>query len=110
MEPLFPGWNIDCEYDRDGMVQKELSGIAGCNAKKKTDTILPDIIVHERTETKNLLVIELKKDNEKDVCDIKKLKLFTKQSGRYKYNLGLYININNGEFDCTWFKNGEEQD
>ena len=95
MEPLFTGWNIDCEYDRDGQMEKLLLGIKGCNSKKKSNKILPDIIVHHRVKqgsAHNLLVIELKKDATEDVCDKKKLELLT-ANGHYQYQLGLYINI-----------------
>jgi hypothetical protein len=111
MEVLFNGWNVDCEYDRDGQREKFLLGIKDCNNKKKTDKILPDIIVHRREKSgleNNLLVIELKKDATEDPCDKKKLELLTKVNGYYQYQLGLYININNGAFICTWYKNGEK--
>ncbi len=62
MEAHFRGtWNVDCEYDRDGQVRKTLEGIAQCDGRK-TDNILPDIIVHHRGyegRLHNLLVIEL---------------------------------------------------
>ena len=109
MEPLFAGWNIDCEYDRYGTALKELEGIAECDDKRKTDRILPDIIVHRRREDDNLLVVELKKNDPEDLCDFRKLELFTALNGNYRYQLGLYININNGAFNCVWFKDGAEQ-
>ena len=31
LEPLFPNWNIDCEYDRDGQKLKLLIGIQECD-------------------------------------------------------------------------------
>lgn len=111
MEPHFrPEWNVDCEYDRDGQVRKTLEGIAHCNAQKETDDILPDIIVHHRTgegRAHNLLVIELKKAAAVDVCDQRKLELLTHPGGHYQYQLGLYINIDDGRFACTWYKDGK---
>lgn len=110
LEPLFPKWNIDCEYDRDGLKLKILDGIKECDSDKKTDRILPDIIVHHRNESgpaHNLLVIEVKKNSAENTCDRKKLELLTGE-GRYQYQLGLYININGGTFDCTWYKNGRQ--
>ena len=103
MEKLFLGWNIDCEYNRDKDIVKKLKDTGN------TDRIFPDIIVHKRGEPINLLIIELKKNNAEDPCDHKKLTLFTSQNGKYKYQLGLYVNINGGEFECTWFKNGEKE-
>ena len=76
---------------------------------RKTDTIVPDIIVHHRGSEgrlHNLLVIELKKDAAEDACDRKKLELLTRPDGHYAYQLGLYINIDGGKFACTWYENG----
>jgi hypothetical protein len=39
MEPLFVPWNVDCEYDRAGMVKKYLQGIAQCDEQRETDAI-----------------------------------------------------------------------
>jgi len=64
LESHFKTWNVDCEYDRDGQLQKRLMHIAQCNSRKATDGILPDIIVHHRRgqgQDHNLLVVELKK-------------------------------------------------
>ena len=111
MEPLFaPDWNVDCEYDRDGQARKTLDRIAECDAQRRTDNIVPDIIVHRRRgrgRENNLLVIELKRDAGHDRCDWMKLQLLTQTDGHYAYQLGLYINIANGRFDQTWFKDGE---
>jgi hypothetical protein len=109
MEQHFSTWNVACEYDRDGQVQKSLMGIAQCNSRKATDEILPDIVVHHRRgegRANNLLVIELKKHAEEDVCDRRKLELLTAPTGHYHYQIGLYINIDGGRFGCTWYKDG----
>lgn len=114
MEPYFEGWNIDCEYNRQRMIPKELQDIKACDAQKKTDRIFPDIIVHHRTNEDepsnddNLLVIEIKNDEEEDTCDRIKLELLTNPNGYYKYQLGLYINVGNREFKETWYKDGME--
>jgi hypothetical protein len=114
MEPHFSGhWNVDCEYDRDGLTKKTLEGIAECSTRRTTDEILPDILVHRRERQgrpHNLLVIELKKDAVEDPCDLRKLELMTHPNGHYQYQLGLYINIDGGSFSCTWYKNGRRLD
>ena len=110
LEPHFPGWNIDCEYDRYGDVKKLLEGVRVCDEQRKTDRIFPDVIVHHRTQHgigHNLLVIEMKKDAERDRCDFAKLQGMTDLQGAFCYQLGLYINFNQGHFDRTWFKAGE---
>jgi hypothetical protein len=110
MEPLFTGWNIDCEYDRDGLLKKLLDGIRECDGRS-TAIIYPDIIVHHRNSTgreNNLLAIELKQDAAADACDRTKLELMTRQNGYYQYQLGLYVCIDGGNFILTWFKNGAQ--
>jgi hypothetical protein len=109
MEAGFLGWNIDCEYDRSEQMQKLLAGMRECDEERATDRIFPDIIVHHRGANgpaHNLLVVELKKNAGLDRCDFLKLIGLTDPGHPFGYQLGLYININHGQFDCTWFKNG----
>ena len=109
MEAEFPTWNIDCEYDRSEQLQKLLHGIRDCDEERETDRIFPDIIVHHRGNNgpeHNLLVVELKKRAAYDRCDFEKLQGLTNPALPFCYQLGVYININGGQFDCTWFKNG----
>ena len=91
LESHFNTWNVDCEYDHDGQLQKSLMGIAQCNSRKATNEILPDIIVHHRRgegRDHNLLVVELKKYAEEDACDKRKLELLTAPNGHYQSKLG----------------------
>jgi hypothetical protein len=109
MEPEFPQWNIDCEYDRSERMRKLLDGIRNCDPERETERIFPDIIVHHRGANgpeHNLLVVELKKNANFDRCDFEKLQGLTSPHLAFGYQLGLYINVNRGRFDCTWFKNG----
>ncbi len=74
------------------------------------DAIFPDIIVHHREQTgreHNLLAIELKKNDEADACDQMKLDLMTRPGSRYQYQLGLYINVDGGNFVLTWYRDGD---
>lgn len=111
MEPHFQSaWDVDCEYNRDGRLKKTLEGIKGCLPRKKGDDILPDIIVHRRAQQggkHNLLVVEIKKHSAQDPCDHKKLELMTASKGHYQYRLGLYINVDHGQFTCTWYRDGK---
>lgn len=111
MEKEFAGWNVDCEYDRDGQTKKALMGIKGCVEAKATDEIIPDIIIHRREaqgRENNLLVVELKKSSADDSCDREKLERLTSATGHYQYQFGLYVNIASGRFDCRWFIDGCE--
>jgi hypothetical protein len=110
MEPhLGQEWNVDCEYDRDGEVAKALMGIS--DSQKKTDKILPDIIVHHRGgkgHAHNLLVVELKKDAAEARYDQRKLELLTHPEGYFQYQFGLYINIDSGKFTRIWYKDSRK--
>jgi len=114
LESKFPGWDVDCEYDRDLTAKKLLAGIAECNERRQRDDIFPDIIVHHRGlqgREDNLLAIEIKKNCREDPCDRRKLELLTKQQDNslpYRYQFGLYLNFNfaSKEFDQTWYKRG----
>jgi hypothetical protein len=110
MEGSFPGWDVDCEYNKHGMNIKALEGIQACDEQKKTDRIYPDIIVHKRTNDspieENLLVIEMKRNDACDPCDERKLQLLTDFGREYRYQLGLYINIQDNQFINTWYSNG----
>ena len=79
--PHFPGWDVDCEYNRQGAHPKRV--IVASNNVPATDvdaqTVYPDIIVHHRNTTLNLLVIEAKKTNRRAsvVNDEDKLAAYT---------------------------------
>ena len=87
MQLQFPEWNVDCEYNRDGIDPKKLITFVKNIKSDNTDavSVFPDIIVHLRGTNNNLLVIEAKKSNYsgKD-RDGEKLKAFKKDLG-YKY-------------------------
>ena len=110
LQILFPEWHVDCEYNRKMFnTTKMLEGIKGCSKQKKTDKIYPDIIVHRRATNDNLLVIETKKGEKDDLCDIRKLELFTEKGGKYVYEWGLFIKFLKTEKpSLTWFKNGKK--
>jgi len=110
LQEQFPDWNVDCEYNRKGIETKKLEGIEECEEPKKTDTVYPDIIVHERNTKHNLLVIELKKNDPKYQCDLRKLELFTDIKGEFGYTLGLFIQFDNSRLELKWFKDGKETD
>jgi hypothetical protein len=88
----FPGYNVDCEYNRDGFDVKRLK-LSERQVRVSDDeldavTVFPDIVVHRRgTNEYNLLVIELKKAASKPELtgyDILKLRAFKAELG-YSY-------------------------
>lgn len=116
LEPLFKGWNVDCEYNKhlESSKKMDLSEInpddhksCGCEVCKKNidgeDIKLenrlfrPDILVHQRgTDEGNLIAIELKKEKE---CffDQAKLNALTSLDDDYRYALGVNIYFIDGE-------------
>jgi len=91
IEEEFPGWDVDCEYNRyfdEGkqiavtkklLSTSDVTSVADENAK----TVFPDIIVHHRNKKENLIAIEVKKttnptpDNE----DLEKLNAYKEKLG-----------------------------
>jgi hypothetical protein len=98
LERHFPGWNVDCEYNRDHEDVKRLD-IKRRNVKSddtQATTVSPDIIVHRRNTDQNLLVIEMKKTSsqERDDYDTGKLYAFKHQLG-YKY--AVFLKVKTGD-------------
>ena len=70
IEKEFPDFNVDCEYNRNGMEPKRLDSF-----KRQVDsddiqgvTVYPDIIVHRRGPGNNLVVIEAKTSKNQQAC------------------------------------------
>ncbi len=102
LQQQFAGWDVDCEYNRDGHEPKRLSRSP---RRVSTDdsqgqTVYPDIIVHHRGLADNLLVIEMKKSTnpQSDNEDIDKL-------ARYKehlsYGFALFLRLGTGPHTGT---------
>ena len=86
LEPLFEGWNVDCEYNRDLDSVKRLRMRLKPDGPISDRAVLPDIIVHRRGTPENLLVVEVKKSTNRlpDDQDLRKLEAFQDQLG-YRY-------------------------
>jgi hypothetical protein len=96
LEIFFNGWNIDCEYNRDGVDPKRLHIEKRKIESDNTDatTVFPDIIVHKRGTDQNILVIEIKKTSstEKDEYDLGKLSAF-KTELSYQFAVFLKLGV-----------------
>ncbi|MGR9107915.1 MAG: hypothetical protein ACU843_13380 [Gammaproteobacteria bacterium] len=94
LETFFPGWNVDCEYNRDGYDPKRLNiqprGIQSDDTQ--ATTVFPDIIIHRRGTNDNLVVIEMKKttSQEDDEYDLQKLRAFKNQLG---YQFAIFVKV-----------------
>lgn len=101
LQELFKKYEVDCEYDKHGKYKKTLYGISECSKRHKTDSILPDIVVHKRvTDRFNLIVFEIKSKGDASPCDIKKLELMTAQTGEFKYEWGVFIKFEKTHKGC----------
>jgi len=91
IQKKFPGWQVDCEYNRNRKDSKRLPDYHG-----KSKRVFPDIIIHKRGASDNLLIIEMKKDANKKVGKKEKDRIsdFKKYYG-YKY--GLFMNLKTGK-------------
>lgn len=93
----FQNWNVDCEYNRNGhgdtkTLDLPISHLTSEDAEART--VFPDIIVHQRGTNDNLLVIEVKKSNNRlgTSEDIKKLMAFKSQLN-YQNAVSILIDI-----------------
>ncbi len=102
LEQLVRGWDVDCEYNRQGQYKDIKKRSNGCR-------IRPDINIHHRGHVEsvhNLLVIEVKineteSDSEK-VCE------YTRPPNadrRFQYQFGLALSLKPTP-KLKWFTNG----
>jgi hypothetical protein len=62
LENRFPGWDVDCDYNRLGERRLRLpKALIVSTDDDSGKSVFPDIIVHRRTVPENLLAIELRK-------------------------------------------------
>jgi hypothetical protein len=83
LEPKFPGWHVDAEYNRDGHEVKKANG----------DIVVPDVIVHHRGTPDNLLVIEAKKSTTSEPDDEVLAKLDAFRSSDLRYRHALFVKL-----------------
>jgi hypothetical protein len=111
LQQLFPGYHVDCEYNRMLKPNESKTFISKALLNLKDDkrvsikslnakTVSPDIIVHSRGNNQNnLLVIEFKKGNRNSDFDKKKLKEY-KRFLHYKY--AVFIKLVQMHFTLEW--------
>ena len=91
-EKQFKGYNLDCEYNRNYDDPKR---------RNNGDLMIPDIILQKRgNNDNNIVVIEFKgwwSDVKSQKDDIYKLKELVDPYGKYKYQYGYSIILNNVE-------------
>src|SRR6266700_110417 len=100
LQDEFEGWDVDCEYNRDHHSPDHVKRLQPYTDSIRADdtdakTVFPDIIIHHRGTTDNLLVIEVKKstNQESDERDEQKLQAFKEQ---LTYRYALFLRFNTG--------------
>ncbi len=101
LQEQFPGWDVDCEYNRNHDLQKRL-GLPpkdGESDEPEEQSVFPDVIVHRRGgNDHNLLVVEVKKtgrDESFDEWDRTKLRAF-KDRNELGYKYGYFLKLRTG--------------
>lgn len=95
LTPLFPDFDVDCEYNRDGFNVKRLALHERPVQDDDTEavTVFPDIVVHRRGHNDaNLLVIEVKKASSAVNADYDMLKLEAFK-GELKYRHAVHLTL-----------------
>ena len=101
LRPYFENFDIDVDYNRMGEAPKAV------RYDEKPERVYPDIVVHLRgTNADNMLVIELKKDTNRETKDrdIRKLRAYRRE---LHYRHALFVRFGTGEAagavsECEW--------
>jgi hypothetical protein len=94
LERQFPGWEVDCDYDRLGARTLRLPrGTIVSTDDHLAKSIYPDIVVHQREIPNNLLAIEIRKasNHQPPEHDQQKLRALTDPHLWFAYWIGIYI-------------------
>jgi hypothetical protein len=82
LQPEFPGYKVDGEYNRAGEIKKRVPLSEECDTRKNREgspLAVPDVIVHRRGDNvANVLVLELKKTSNPTGwnCDRERVRAF----------------------------------
>ncbi len=95
-EKQFPGWEIDCEYDRLGDRTLRLPhGTIVSTDDHLAKSIYPDIVVHQRAIPNNLLAVEVRKSANHQPLehDQHKLRALTDPHLWFAYWIGVLLTL-----------------
>ena len=111
----FADWDVDVEYNRNlGNIKRLCMNPPQPTAEDTNAvTVYPDVIVHRRDTTENLLVVEVKKAGRGDVeFDYEKLRAFTDPSPDcLGYMWGVHVVLParpDAPPSLRWFEDGTE--
>jgi hypothetical protein len=94
LEKQFPGWSVDCDYDRLGERTLRLPhGTIVSTDDHFAKSVYPDIVVHQREIPNNLLAIEVRKasNHQPPEHDRHKLRALTDPNLWFAYWIGVYL-------------------
>jgi hypothetical protein len=96
VEKQFPGWEVDCDYDRLGERTLRLPhGTIVSTDEHLAKSVYPDIVVHQRAIPNNLLAIEVRKaaNHQPPEHDQHKLQALTDPHLWFAYAIGLLVTL-----------------
>ena len=96
LEKQFPGWNVDCGYDRLGARTMQLPHGSIVSTDDHLDkSIYPDVVVHQREVPNNLLAIEVRKasNHQPEEHDRQKLRALTDPHLWFAYATGVLLTL-----------------
>ncbi|MCA8936494.1 MAG: hypothetical protein KDB68_09825 [Planctomycetes bacterium] len=110
LQDEFPGWHVDVEYHTNLGTRKELHYNRDGSEVAEDHGVRPDIIIHQRGTTRNLLAIEAKRQGQPTGNDVEKLKAATRNEGPLEYQYGVQVEFFSGPEParCRWFQAGEK--
>ena len=103
LEQQFPGWEVDCDFDRLGERTLRLPhGTIVSTDDHLGKSIYPDIVVHQREIPNNLLAIEVRKaaNHQPPEHDRNKLCALTDPHLWFAYWIGVYLVLGKKSVVC----------
>ena len=96
VEKQFPGWEVDCDYNRLGERTLRLpKGTIVGTDDTSGKSVYPDIVVHQREIPDNLLAIEVRKaiNHQPPDHDQRKLRALTDPHLWFAYRIGVLLTL-----------------
>jgi hypothetical protein len=96
LEKQFPGWDVDCDYNRLGERTLRLpKGTIVSTDDAIGKSVYPDIVVHQRQIPNNLLAIEVRKasNHQPPEHDRHKLRALTDPHVWFAYRIGVLLTL-----------------
>jgi hypothetical protein len=98
LERQFPGWDVDCDFDRLGARTLRLPrGSIVSTDDHLAKSIYPDIVVHQRDIPDNLLAVEVRKASNHQSLehDQQKLRALTDPHLWFAWSAGVFLVLGN---------------